>query len=374
MVRRRARFPDERQGLRFDGCPELSRWSVDGHLVATVTEATHAERRSPSWRSWWTTRKASRKGFSMRFATYVSPTDGVEHVGVVHAGSIYGLAEPVRLLDLLGDEGERLIAAGERAVAQPFEVVVETDATLRAPVPVPPSVRDFMAFEAHVLNSMEAIGQHVDPDWYELPVFYFQNPAAIRGPRDDIPISPGSNKFDYELEVAAVVGRAGSDLAPEQAARFLAGYTVMCDWSARDVQAREMRQSLGAVKSKDSATSLGPYLVTADELETSAAGNGFNLRMVASVNGAVYSEGNLADLYWSFGEMLAYASRGTSIMPGDIVASGTVGTGCILELSRVHGEDRYPYLQPGDSVRLEVERLGAIETTILPAREVVPLR
>jgi 2-keto-4-pentenoate hydratase/2-oxohepta-3-ene-1,7-dioic acid hydratase in catechol pathway len=128
------------------------------------------------------------------------------------------------------------------------------------------------------------------------------------------------------------------------------------------------------VKSKDSATSLGPYLVTADELETSAAGNGFNLRMVASVNGAVYSEGNLADLYWSFGEMLAYASRGTSIMPGDIVASGTVGTGCILELSRVHGEDRYPYLQPGDSVRLEVERLGAIETTILPAREVVPLR
>ena len=192
------------------------------------------------------------------------------------------------------------------------------------------------------------------------------------GPQDSIRISPGSEQFDYELEVAAVVGREGADLSPEEAEAAIAGYLVMSDWSARDLQLREMQQLLGPAKGKDSATSLGPMLVTPDEIGGDRGRP--RLRMTASVNGVDYSAGNLGDLYWSFGQMMAYASRGTRLMPGDIIGSGTVGTGCILELSLTHGSDRYPWLKPRDQVRLEVEQLGAIDATIEPGATPVPLR
>lgn len=194
----------------------------------------------------------------MRWATYRGPADSAERVGLVHNGSVYGLAEPRRLLDLLGDDGERLSTARQRALTDPVEIVPLTEARLRAPVPVPPSVRDFMAFEAHIANAMKATGATVDPDWYELPVFYFSNPAGVIGPDEDVPISPGSQAFDYELEVAAVVGLGGSDLSPDRAEHHIAGYTILCDWSARDLQLREMRQRLGPAKGKDGATSVGP--------------------------------------------------------------------------------------------------------------------
>ncbi|HET8661149.1 MAG TPA: fumarylacetoacetate hydrolase family protein, partial [Micromonosporaceae bacterium] len=154
----------------------------------------------------------------------------------------------------------------------------------------------------------------------------------------------------------------------------IAGYTIFCDWSARDVQTREMRQLLGPAKGKDTATSIGPFLVTPDELEPYRAGNGYALRMQASVNGKTYSDGTWADLHWSFGQMLAYASRGTTLRTGDVIGSGTVGTGCILELSQVHGGDAYPWLQPGDVVRVEVEQLGSIESRIVAGSDVIPLR
>lgn len=294
----------------------------------------------------------------MRWATYLSPTDGAEHPGIVAGGALHGLRGSARLIDLLGDRGQRLAEAAERALADPLDVVAETDAVLRAPVPSPPSIRDFMAFEEHVVTSMQAIGQQLDPAWYEIPVFYFTNPAAVHGPCDDVHISPGSTMFDYELEVAAVVGAAGSDLDPADAETHIAGYTILCDWSARDLQMREMRLGLGPAKGKDSATTLGPYLVTPDEL------GDLDLAMTASVNGVPYSSGRLADLYWTFGQLLAYASRGTRLVPGDVIGSGTVGTGCILELSRVHGADRYPYLAAGDRVRLQVDGLGAIDSRI----------
>ena len=304
----------------------------------------------------------------MRWVTYRSPSDDLERVGVLESDDrVHGSLELSALVDLIGDGDEALTSTAERILSDPLEVLDLTSARLTAPIPRPPSIRDFMAFEEHVVTSMGAIGQQVDPAWYELPVFYFTNPSAVLGPHDDVAISPGSTAFDYELEVAAVVGRPGRDLRPEDAWQHIAGWTILCDWSARDLQAHEMRVGLGPAKGKDSATSLGPWLATADEV------GDLDLAMTASVNQRPCSAGRLSDLYWSFAQMLAYASRGTTLVTGDIIASGTVGTGCLLELSRVHGEDAYPWLLPGDRVRLEVERLGTIEVRVTPAAPLVSL-
>jgi 2-keto-4-pentenoate hydratase/2-oxohepta-3-ene-1,7-dioic acid hydratase in catechol pathway len=302
----------------------------------------------------------------VRWVTYLSPQDGDERVGLVRDGTIHGLTPPTRLLDLLGDDPDRLLQAARQAEADPHEVVPYDGARLCAPIPVPPSIRDFLAFEKHIKTIREGQGGKVSPDWYQLPVFYFSNPAGVHGPVDEVAISPGSDQFDYELEVAAVVGRGGSDLSPQEAEASIAGYLVFGDWSARDLQYREMAQGLGPAKGKDSATSMGPVLVTPDELERWRDGDRLRLEMRASVNGVEYSAGNLGDLYWSFGQMMAYASRGTRLVPGDVIGSGTVGSGCILELALMHGSEAYPWLKPGDEVRLEVEQLGAIVATIRP--------
>jgi 2-keto-4-pentenoate hydratase/2-oxohepta-3-ene-1,7-dioic acid hydratase in catechol pathway len=307
----------------------------------------------------------------MRFATYVSPRDGADHVALVADGALHGLPDH-RLADLLAPD--RLADAAERALRDPVEVLPEGSALLRAPIPVPPSVRDFMAFEQHVVTASTALGREVHPDWYELPVFYFTNPAAVIGPADDVPVSPGSSAFDYELEIGIVVGTPGRDLDPATAESHVAGYTIFCDWSARDLQAREMALGLGPAKGKDGATSLGPYLVTPEELPGRGGANAPDLGMRALVNGELWSSGRLSDLYWSVGQLLAYASRGTELRAGDVLGTGTVGTGCILELSAVHGAAARPYLRPGDRVRLEVDVLGAIEARIAAAPPVRPLR
>ncbi|MER6212135.1 fumarylacetoacetate hydrolase family protein [Streptomyces sp. NPDC001642] len=308
----------------------------------------------------------------MKWCTHRSE-DGGTRPGLVIDDHIRLLPGDRQLIDLLGVP-DGLAAAANLAVSDPHEIVPLDPRHLFAPIPTPPSVRDFMAFEEHVVTSSAALGLEVDPDWYEIPVFYFSNPAAVHGPEADVRISPGSSMFDYELEIAAVVGTGGSDLHPDKAADHIAGYMLLCDWSARDLQAREMRQSLGPAKGKDSATSFGPFLVTPDELADRASGNAYDIGMRAYRNGELYSSGNLADLYWSFGQMLAYASRGTRLVPGDVIGSGTVGTGCVLELSRVHGVEEFPFLEPGDTVRLEADRLGAIESTMLLADEPIPLR
>jgi 2-keto-4-pentenoate hydratase/2-oxohepta-3-ene-1,7-dioic acid hydratase in catechol pathway len=310
----------------------------------------------------------------MRWCTYISPADSATRAGLLHEGEIRGVPGTSGLVDLLGDDGERMAAAAERAMREPAEVVPEAEARFLAPVPEPPSIRDFYAFEEHVRTAATAIGHDVSPVWYEIPLFYFTNPAATRGPYDDVPIAPGSRSFDYELEIAAVVGRPGSDLDPAVAEEHIAGYMVMCDWSARDLQAQEMKGHLGPAKGKDTATSFSAFLVTPDELEPRRAGNAYDLKMTASVNGRPYSSGTFSSIYWRFGELLAYASRGTTLRPGDVIGSGTVGTGCILELARVHGQDAYPWLKPGDQVRLEVDRIGVISSTIRPPVPVIPLR
>jgi 2-keto-4-pentenoate hydratase/2-oxohepta-3-ene-1,7-dioic acid hydratase in catechol pathway len=234
-------------------------------------------------------------------------------------------------------------------------------------------MRDFLSFEEHARNASAAFGREVSPVWYRQPVFYFTNPAAVRGPGEPVPVSPGSAAFDYEVEVAAVVGRGGADLTPEEAEAAVAGYTVFVDWSARDVQGVESRVGLGPAKGKDGATSLGPLLVTPDELKDRRSGRGYALAMSASVNGVHQGGGSWAEIHWSFGQMLAYASRGTLLRPGDVVGSGTVGSGCLLELSSLHGAEKHPWLQPGDIVTVEIEQLGAVRAKITPATPVIPL-
>jgi 2-keto-4-pentenoate hydratase/2-oxohepta-3-ene-1,7-dioic acid hydratase in catechol pathway len=306
----------------------------------------------------------------MRWVTYLTAA-GAECAGLVQGGRVHGL--DATLLALI-ESPHGLSAAAERAVAAPAEVVDLAGVRLCAPIPRPPSVRDFLSFEEHLHNAGRALGRStVPPVWFEQPVFYFTNPAAIRGPDEEIPISPGSAKFDYEVEVAAVVGRAGSDLTPAEAEEYIAGYTVFCDWSARDVQARESTIGLGPAKGKDGATSIGPALVTPDELEPYRSGNGYRLGMRAAVNGRDLGGGSWADIHWSFGQMLSYASRGTELRPGDVIGSGTVGTGCLLELSGLHGAERYPWLQAGDVVTVAVEQLGTVTGRIVPGPALVPL-
>jgi 2-keto-4-pentenoate hydratase/2-oxohepta-3-ene-1,7-dioic acid hydratase in catechol pathway len=309
----------------------------------------------------------------MRWATFLDG-EGRELVGVVSGEEIRALSPGVRLLDLLGGDGASLEGAAQAAEGDPTDAFALESVRLVSPLPQPPSVRDFYAFEQHVKTARQRRGLEMDPDWYELPVFYFSNPAAIVGPFDDVAVPPGTEQLDFELEVAAVVGREGSDLDPDDSEGFIAGFCVMNDWSARDVQRREMKLSMGPVKGKDFATSLGPWMVTPDELEPYRKGRAYQLTMTATVNGREYSRASLADIYWSFGEMLAYASRGTRILPGDVIGSGTCGTGCILELSLVHGEEAYPWLKPGDEVALEVEHIGRITNRVVEGQPLQPLR
>jgi fumarylacetoacetate (FAA) hydrolase len=218
---------------------------------------------------------------------------------------------------------------------------------LLAPIHRPPSVRDFYAFEEHVRNARAVTGRgEVVPEWYEIPVFYFSNPAAIYGPDEEVPYPEGSEALDYELEVAAVIGADGA----------IGGFTIMNDWSARDLQRKEMKVGLGPAKGKDFATSLGPVVVTPDEL------GDLRLEMVARVNGEERSRGSLGDMYHSWEAILEHAARNTHLRPGDVIGSGTVGTGCILE----HGDERW--LRPGDQVELEVEGIGILRNRIGPRR------
>jgi len=264
-----------------------------------------------------------------------------------------------------GGAQDALVAAALARTAPPAvgDPIPVGAARLLAPVGRPPSVRDFYAFEAHVATARRGRGLEVDPDWYELPIFYFSNPASIVGPEATVSAPPGCERLDYELEVAVVIGREVSDPAAGGWLDAVAGFTIMNDWSARDLQAREMRQMLGPAKGKDFATSLGPYLVTPDELSAVESGRPSGV-MVARVDGVERSRGQLADIHHPWGDLLAHAGRGTRLVPGDVIGSGTVGTGCILELSLTHGSEAEPWLAPGQVVELEVEGLGVLANKI----------
>jgi fumarylacetoacetate (FAA) hydrolase len=209
----------------------------------------------------------------------------------------------------------------------------------------PPSIRDFMAFEEHVRNARAITGRGDPPEaWYEAPRFYFSNPSAVYRDGEDIPKPSDTSALDYELELACVIGEDGRP----------GGFTIMNDWSARDLQAREMQVGLGPAKGKDFATSLGPELVSPDELPAD-----LDMRAVARVNGEVRTDSRTGGMYFSWDELLAAAARNTpGLRPGDVIGSGTVGRGCILE----HGDGRW--LQPGDVVELEIEGIGVLRNRV----------
>lgn len=306
----------------------------------------------------------------MKFVRFSDAGNAVR-VGVVAGDVIRTVAGQSDLLPLIQAGEEALLAAGREAEQSGRDVDPDT-VQLLSPLATPPTFRDFYAFEQHVRAGRTWRGLDMDPTWYEIPVFYFSNPYAFRG-EGDVPMTSGATKFDFEMEVAAVVGRSGANLTVDEAADYIVGYCVLNDWSGRDIQQREMTLSMGPVKGKDTATGLGPYLVTKDELAPYAKANGFDRSMTVTVNGRLYTEANWADVHWSFPQMVAYASRGTEVRPGDVIGSGTCGTGCILELSQTHGEEAYPWLKPGDEVVATVEGLGSLRNTVVDAAPVHPL-
>ena len=234
---------------------------------------------------------------------------------------------------------------------------------LLAPVDPPGAVRDFYAFERHVATARAGRGLAMDPAWYERPVFYFSNPAVLLGPAATVRPPARSAQLDFELELAWVVGEDVRGSTLDAASHAVVGYTVMNDWSARDVQREEMALSLGPAKGKDFATSLGPVLVTADEFDPTSGA------MRAWVNGRQYSEADLSECHWSVAEMTAYAAESTVVRAGDVFGSGTCGTGCILELALSHGGEAYPWLAAGDEVVLEIEGLGKLSATVGEGRD-----
>ncbi len=338
----------------------------------------------------------------MKLVTFRTP-DRQTQAGIVHDERIIpldyltvlellrdpeGLAQAQRQSDNTGQEflmNEPTImptmAETPLGLMRPVRTVPTNEYTLYelvllSPIPDPPSVRDFYAFEQHVKAARAKRGMGMIPEWYEIPTFYFTNNSEIYGHDQEIPYPVGSNELDIELEIACVIGREGKDIPVEEAANYIAGYTIMNDWSARDFQRKDMQLNLGPGKGKDFATSLGPWIVTPDELESrrihsssglvapgeaSPTNVRYDMTMLARVNGKEISRGNFKDIYYSFPQMIAYASRNARLRVGDVIGSGTVGTGCLLEI----GTEVHPWFQRGDVIELEIEGIGVLRNRIV---------
>ncbi len=297
----------------------------------------------------------------MRIATYEH--DGAEHVGIVTDEGVRALPAGTNVIDLLG--GERPAPTGTPV---PLEEV-----RLHSPLR-PPSVRDFVAFEQHIEGMVKTEGPatKVPDEWYLAPAWYFSNPNALFGDRDAIEIPPGCTRLDYELEVAAIIGTPGRDLTVENAREHIAGYAIFNDWSARDLQGFDLKLKMGWAKGKDFASTLGPWIVTADELEPHRNADGrLDLAMTVWRNGEQMGTDTLASAAWSFEQMLVYASRGAWLVPGDVIGSGTCGAGCLGELWGRAGKVEPPPLAPGDEVTMTVQGIGTITNTIVAGVEPV---
>ncbi len=262
------------------------------------------------------------------------------------------LARGLRV-DALAD----LLEAGDRP-----EPIPAADLLFGRPILHPPSVRDFYAFERHVRTMWERRGGEVPEAWYRIPVFYFSNVSELRGPGEPVWRPAASQELDYELEVAALVDTPAHDLDAASGREAIGGYMIMNDWSARDLQREETTVRLGPAKGKDFATSIGPWLVTPDELEDVRAERNYELVMTASVNGQELSRGTWSSAQFDVGEMVARASADVWLRPGDLLGSGTVGGGCLLEIK---DEKLKRWLEPGDSVTLAIERLGELTNPVV---------
>lgn len=223
---------------------------------------------------------------------------------------------------------------------------------LLAPLPDPRSLRDFFAFEAHVKRGFEKRGEPMPQEWYETPVYYQSGHHNLLGTDEDVLWPRFTKRFDYELELAVIIGKEGRNVAAKDARQYIAGYTILNDFSARDIQRREMKVRLGPAKGKHWASALGPWMATPD-----AVGDPYSLEMTARINGEEWSRGNSRDMYWKFEQMIEFLSHDDTIYPGDVLGSGTVGTGCGLELDR--------WVQPGDVIELEIENIGVLRNRVV---------
>ncbi len=327
----------------------------------------------------------------MKLVTFKTP-DRVTHAGVVHGERVIMLDFP-SVLELLRDPNgiararQAIEGSGKEYILDTTSMLAPTsqppygmtvpvranlnkeytlnEVVLRTPIPEPPSVRDFYAFEQHVKAARAKRNVGMIPEWYEIPTFYFTNNSEIYGHDDEVPYPVGSKELDIELEIACVIGREGKDIPVEEAAHYIAGYTIMNDWSARDFQRLDMKLNLGPGKGKDFATSLGPWLVTPDELASRRTGSGaserYDMTMVARVDGKEISRGNFKDIYYSFPQMIAWASRNVRLRVGDVLGSGTVGTGCLLDI----GTEVHPWFSRDEVIELEIDGIGVLRNRIV---------
>jgi len=265
---------------------------------------------------------------------------------------------PVSVLQLIELGLERALEVGADAVRSTPIAFAESDLLLPYK---PPSVRDFVTFESHVEGVRKSIdhASGIPEAWYDAPHFYFTNPHALYGPGESIPRPATSRALDFEMEVGVVVGRTLRSATEQECQDAIFGYTVVNDWSARDLQSREMQIGLGPAKGKDFATSIGPWIVTADELAS------LDLECTAYVNGERVGHDRLSSMNWTFAQMIEHASRDSVVLAGDLLASGTTGGGgCLAELWGRSGEQTPPPLEPGDVVRIEVEGLGVLRGAV----------
>jgi fumarylacetoacetate (FAA) hydrolase len=270
--------------------------------------------------------------------------------------------QPITTLDAHLAAGLRIDALADLLEADAEEPMDASVLLFGPPILAPPTFRDFYAFEQHVGTMWKRRDMEIPEAWYRLPIFYFSNTSEIRGPDEPVWAPLGSRELDYELEVAALIDTPAQDLSATHGEEAIGGYLILNDWSARDLQREETTVRLGPAKGKDFASSIGPWLVTPDELTDARSGKGYDLAMTASVNGAELSRGSWSSAHFSFGEMVERASADVRMRPGDLLGSGTVGTGCLLE---IRDETLGRYLDPGDTVSLAIERLGELTAPVV---------
>ncbi|MBI4370161.1 MAG: fumarylacetoacetate hydrolase family protein [Elusimicrobia bacterium] len=293
----------------------------------------------------------------MRFLSFFLGRSQEIRWGLCHEGKVFDAAEaapdfPKTLLGFI--EQHELLMPRLRAFLERVNGNGGLDpGHLRwmAPLPNPPSLKDFFAFEEHALAGARRRGEPLPEEWYQIPAYYKGNHRQIFGPEDEIPWPAYTKKLDFECEVACVAGKKGINLSPEEAKRHIFGYMIFNDFSARDIQQREMRLRFGPNKAKDFANAFGPLLVTADELDPSKG-----LAVTLRVNGEVWSRGNLQDQHWGFPALISHCSQSEWIYPGDILGSGTFYKGCGLDLDR--------WIKPGDLIEIEAQPLGILRNRI----------
>jgi fumarylacetoacetate (FAA) hydrolase len=317
----------------------------------------------------------------MKLVSYLKAGE-IQLGAIVHEG-LYNLQSvnenlPKNIIDFFQSSNE-LIQQTEKQLSKiadkSLSIAPVKGFTLLAPVPRPTSCRDGYAFRQHVESARRNRGVEMIKEFDQYPIFYFTNHNAVQGPGDVYCMPDHFQQLDFELEIAIVIGKEGRNIKAKDADAYIAGFTIMNDLSARKLQMEEMLLNLGPAKGKDFSTVIGPWLVTPDELSTylvpakqGHVGNNYNLSMKCWVNDKLVSEGNVKDMDWTFAEIIERCSYGVTIFPGDVIGSGTVGTGCFLELNgtgKLHNPNYEPqWLQANDTVKMTIDGLGTLVNTI----------